>query len=481
LPAPAPPSITPRPPTPAPSRHSGWWRRANERSADWWDRKRKRNFLIFTLIVLISTLIGTAADLFGLNPLRPCSLRSKGDQAIHDSYGIAVPNVAVRLARHARLSDQAEKYAREINDSLYNYVKALGDVPNVGVSRTCDHGIFTGARRWDYLSKTRNELNADIAISLTLIPSGQLFVAEIEMDIGSRARWNEAQELAGHFSFPGGLVGASLDLQGRLSQSSVAELLTPYISMLRAVADYARSDYSSVLSTLQNVVAVPKLPPALMQLAFVLSGNSDGRLAKPDALRSAAAQYKSAAAQYRKALTVPHGLPSIYMRATLGLAEIDYQRGLSQLKRNAKRPRCDGTLTKSASASFEAADKKYMSVYRQATASSVSGLDVRAKFGMGRIHECKFLLGAEKPATAISYFSYATSKFLSDPDHDKSWLRSPASGAFGELALIDCVERRRDQAIQNYDLAIRWVVDDERAEEYQDNRAAILSDGKACR
>jgi hypothetical protein len=399
----------------------------------------------------------------------PCWLPFKGEAVIAEPYGIVIPNVAVRNDGEQPLSDQVYENARKMNETLYRQVSEKFDESStVGVSRKCDSDIQSGEKRELYISETRKELNGDLAVSLTLVPDSRRFEVEIEIDIGSRERWNEAQELTDYYPFPGVLIGASLEVKDGVSDSSVAELLDPYINMLKAVADYARSDYGSTIATLKQILAVPKLPASLVQLALVMLGNSEGRQGKPGAL-------KRAAMAFSKALDVNDSYP----RAILGLAEIDYQHGIALIDAGKDEERCEGNPTKEALSLLDAAYQKYMTVFRQAGTSTVLDVDARAKYGTGRIQACRFLLGyAERSIDALTDLQYVTARFMSDPN--KSWLRSSASGAFGDLALVFCGLGQRDKAIVSYRDALEWAVDEKRVREYHLGLDTIQANPRAC-
>jgi tetratricopeptide (TPR) repeat protein len=442
------------------------WPDLNEGLADGWHRQKRRNWLVFILIFGVFWLLDVSANWIAVKPDAPCWLR--GEQEISEPYGIVVANVAVRAGGEERPTHETYENARHINNTLYRQVSSeFSQSPTVGVSRTCDDAIHSGIRRADYLSETREKLKGDLAVSFTLVPDGRRFEVEIEIDIGSRERWYESQELAGYYTFSGVLVGAALEVKDSVADSSVAELINPYINMLKAVADYARSDYESTISILDEIVTAPA-PTALKQLAWVLLGNSEGRLGKPGAL-------DRAEAAYGKVLEIGDGYP----RATLGLAEIDYQRGLLLIKEREGKPQCDGTPTEAALTRFDSAYKKYMTVFAHANVASVPDMDVRAKFGTGRIHACMFRLGyKERSSSALADLAYVTRRFMSDTS--KLWLQSPASGAFGDRALVFCGLKQRDKALASYASAIDWAMDKKRVDEYRKHVDLIRADSEAC-
>lgn len=312
----------------------------------------------------------------------------------------------------------------------------------------------------------QNKLNAELAVSLTLAPNGQRIDAKVELSVGSRGGWNEAQELAGYYTFDAGTIGDSLEIKTSISNASVGELLTPYIKTLRAIASYANSQYDLVRTILDEVLAASGIPDELTKLAFALKGNAEGRLGGPGSVDKAAAAYRAALA-----------LDKTYARAILGLAEIDYQTGLSQIEHNG--PKCDGKLTPQAKAHLNAAIQKYETVYSSASTSRVPDIDVRAKYGTGRTYACMLRLGdSGKAEAAVKALMYVTDNFESDDK--RTWLRPAASGAYGDLALIYCIQRRRDDALVNYEKAYFWAVDNVRAKAYDEARKTISADELHC-
>ncbi|MFF0319082.1 hypothetical protein ACFYPH_31145, partial [Micromonospora sp. NPDC005252] len=392
----------------------------------------------------------------------------KGEQKITEPYGIAVANIAMQPDGKRRWSDDEKEHAQDINDSFLAQVESglKDDQGKVGVGRTCDRSIQPDAHREQYLSEVQNKLNAELAVSLTLTPSGQRIEVEIELSIGSRGGWNEAQELADYYEFRAGTIGDSLEVRASLSKASVGELLTPYIRMLRAIASYANSQYAFAIDILKNILATAESADDLKKLAFVLKGNAEGRLNRPGSVDRAAAEFNSALA-----------IDSSYARAILGLAEIDYQKGLSAISHAG--PKCEGKLTPQAKGRLDASIGKYESVYAAAATSRVPDVDVRAKFGTGRTYACMLRLGdSSKAEAAVRDLKYVTEKFESD--RKETWLRPLASGAYGELALIYCSQRRREDALANFDKAYDWAVDGARAEEYDDARKTISGNGSYC-
>ncbi|MEU1234470.1 hypothetical protein ABZ399_09790 [Micromonospora aurantiaca] len=439
----------------------------NERFAKWRDKSATRWSISISLITILCGTLGTLSDWQGAKPVFPCWV--KREQKINEPYGIAVANIGVRREDGQRWSDMEKKNASDINESLFKQVSSSFEDRSgqVGIGQTCNRNIQSDQERETYLSEVQKKLDAELAVSLTLTPSGQRVRVEIEASIGSQGGWNEAQELAGYYKFNAGLVGDSLEIRTSIAKASVGELLVPYITLLRAIAEYANSDYGVAKDTLSKVLATPGISDDLKRLALVLKGNTEGRLGGTGSTERAAAAYTAA-------LKTDRG----YVRAILGLAEIDYQTGLSKI-RSTGGPRCEGKLTSQAKAHLAAALDKYEGVYRSAATSRVPDVDARAKFGIGRTYACLLRSGdRSKAEAALEALKYVTARFESD--RKKVWLRSTASGAYGETALIYCGQGRREEALAYYAKAYEWAVDETRARDYDDARRRISTNRRYC-
>jgi tetratricopeptide (TPR) repeat protein len=363
------------------------------------------------------------------------------------------------------LSHAENKTLEDINKSLFEQIDAVrqDQQGKVGVSKLCDDDIQGADNREEYLAAARDTLRAELAMSLTVRPEGQRFAVEIELSIGDRGTWNEAQELAGYHVFEGRSIGASLEIRDS-ANASLTELLAPYLKLLRSIASYANANYTSTVQNLTETLADPQTPNELKMLALVLKGNAQGRLGGPGSLEAAEASFTSAAA-----------LDPNYIRAVLGLAEIDYQKGLAMLNES----QCEGEPTPEAMAYLDSAYAKYVSALGKEPDRRVRDADVRAKYGTGRIHTCKLLLGDNSQASsAVRDLEEVTKRFESDTG--QTWLRSAASGAYGELALIHCAQQQRKAALTFYNKAFDWAVDDARVNAYADAKTKIEDDPRSC-
>lgn len=445
------------------------WTTLNQLFDTW--QKKYLAIPVALLMIIVTLGLSVPADWQANQSWLPCAL--KREQKIREPIGVVVANVAIRsTAGRAPTKDETAN-AEVINQSLYDQVIDRMSMPGtVGVGRPCKKKIQSAIGREEYLAKERELLDGELAISAIITPAGRRFTREIELSIGSTEDWNEAQEFAGYYPFPGGDIGASLSVRDGLATKSVAELLGPYIDMLRAVAAYAIPDYDKTLDTLDDVLRASNLPSKLAQLAYVLKGNAEGRQARPGFLDRSEAAYKHAE-------SLAQSVGGDYPRATLGLAEIDYQRGLLQIAPTARGAKCEGTLTSDAKAHIDAAYAKYSKVFAASSTSEVPDVDVRAKYGTGRIHACLARLGYEDHIEkAVRDLLFVTNGFMAAKT--KTWLRSPASGAFGELGLIYCQQGRRDDAIAAYDDAFEWAVDEARGDMYREALSTIRADASAC-
>jgi tetratricopeptide (TPR) repeat protein len=416
--------------------------------------------MIFTVA---TGALGISADWLGAQSILPCWMKS--EEEISAPYGIAVANIAVQRDGNQNLSYDEKKTLKDINETLFKQIEAgyQDQQGIVGVSRLCDDDIQEDGNREEYLAEVRDTLHAELAVSLTVHPEEERFSMEIEMSIGSPDTWNEAQELAGYHVFKGRSIGISLALRDS-ANASLTERLAPYLSLLRSIASYANANYTSTLHHLTETLADPQTPNELKALALVLKGNAQGRLDGPGSLEAAESSFISAAT-----------LDPDYVRAVLGLAEIDYQKGLAMLTGST----CEGESTLEAMTFLDSAYARYLDALKKAADPRVRDADVRAKYGIGRIQTCKLLLGDKSQSIpAVRNLEEVTKRFESDTG--KTWLRSAASGAYGELALIHCTQRQRKAAISFYGKASKWAVDDTRIATYEDTNNKIKDDPKLC-
>ncbi|MFC7278459.1 tetratricopeptide repeat protein [Paractinoplanes rhizophilus] len=439
---------------------------AGERFYAWRERKLIRWSIIIFLATLALTALGTVADWQGAKPVFPCW--AKGEQRISDPYGIAVANIAISNGGKEKFSDSLEARARDINESLFKQISSgfAGEEGKVGVGRTCNQDVQSTREREAYLAKVLDELNGDIVVSMTLTPTGHHVKTDIELAIGSNGEWNEAQELAGYYMLDGVTIEDSLEFKASILNASVTELLSPYIELLRAIASYASSEYKAAIEVLDKVLTSSSASSDLKKLAYVLKGNSQGRLGGPGSIDKAALAFKAALA-----------VDKSYARAMLGLAEVDYQTGLSSTRSGTVK--CDGQLTPQARSHLDAAVRTYEQVYSNAGGSGVPDVDVRAKYGIGRTYACMLLLGdSSKEEPAVKALEYVTGRFESDDT--RSWLWTSASGAYGDLGMIYCRQGRREDAIRSYKRASDLAVDDVRRKNYDFALRTIGADWQSC-
>jgi len=202
--------------------------------------------------------------------------------------------------------------------------------------------------------------------------------------------------------------------------------------------EYANANYASSISFLKTALEANSYEPSADAFSYLLLGNAEGRLGS----RSSLSKARNA---YERSL----GAVSNYPRAKLGLAEIEYQ----QVAKS-----CAGGLNKSQRKILAAAYNKYSSVYGLSKSSAVPDVDVRAKYGMGRIRVCKFLAGDETQfPPAMEDLRLVTSRYDAFPE--RIWLRGVASAAFGLMGAMLVQENRTNEAIESYQQASRIAVD----------------------
>lgn len=410
--------------------------------------------------VLLTGALGIWADFLSVQSKLHCSLQ--GELEIPGAYRVAVANVAVRREDRT-LSDDQEKVAERVNGLLFEQVSAAyrDQGPKVGVGRLCDHAVqeHDGEReRATYLAEVKETLEADVVVSATLIPEPQRFTVEIELSISSPGAWNEAAELAADPVFDEASIGTALEVQNK-ADASVAEMLAPYLKLLQAIAFYANQNWNAVTESLSTALADPQAPGNLKTLAHVLTGNALGRLDRQT----------DAEASYNEALKINRD----YVRAILGLAEIDYQRAI------ALNETCSSTRSPESLSYLDAAEAKYRKVLTMVQRGGLYDADVRAKYGTGRIHTCKLMLGDGREAEpAIRDLQDVTRRY--EADRRKTWIRSVAAGAYGELGLVRCWQGFPDVALDDYGKAQELAVDDKRADTYKRAIRRINGSPKAC-
>lgn len=449
--------------TPSPTTR---WQRFNERFVAWRSRKKTRWAILLSIVAALSVIIGDIANVQAIRSWLPCPLQP--ENRIAEPYGIVVANTAASEDDSDELSNEDAERAEQLNQTLFDQVYAIRDPGKVGVSRTCDRDVQATEKRETYLNETRDLLEGELAVSLILTFENRGHVsAVLELDIGSHQRWNEAQEIAGYHKFWLGEINDSLDSTENVAQSSIAESLQPYILLLRAIANYARSDYAATIERVNETVADASASAELKKLAYVLKGNAEGRLRKTSFLERAEAAYLSA-----------YDIDDKYSRAILGLAEIDYQRAITT-PNSQHTTGCENPLSREASAYLTASAKKYQSVLAANRSADTPDAETRALYGLGRIHACQYVNGdiaQRKPA--VDDFTKVINTFMSD--QGKTWLQSAASGAFGDLALIYCSQKLRDKALSNYAEAYELAVDVDRRRAYRHALNQIGADKRYC-
>lgn len=419
----------------------------------------------FTIFI---TAFGFVADYQANLNLMPCAW--KPEKTIDEPYGVVVGNVADQSLES--LSSEEEDAVEKINQNMFDQLQhELSAAGKVGVSQTCDRDVQPAANREEYLSKVREKLSGQLAVSLFLTHEGVRTNVEVELSIGSRERLEEGQELYGYYPIFAGTLTSTLKIENSIGPSTLSELLDPYMNLLRAIASYSGGEYSSAIADLNKILTDPRPRPELKRLAYVLEGNAEGRLGGEGSLDRAETAFFNAQEISKD---------KVYPRALLGLGEVKYQEALAATKENGRSSRpCSGEITPAARRLLDDSLILYSKVTTASSTPSVPDADVRASYGTGRVRACLLLFGdLSQASTTLHDLQLVIDRFESD--HTKTWLQSPASGAYGEAGLVYCKLLRRQDALSAYDKALFWASDGKRVDSLKNAKRSIELDPKAC-